>query len=129
MSEERHERLEGHSGVDECSGVGVAQLVWGDVADPGGFGAAGEFGTHGGLGEAAAVVGEQELGGSTGSWMRQRAAWGAGGGDTVDERYGFVVEGDHAFGVELAERDLEPGSVFGDLVDAVEFKVQQFADA
>ena len=42
---------------------------------------------------------------------------------------GFVVEGDHAFGVEFAERDFEPGAVPGDLVDAVEFEVQQFSDA
>ena len=43
MTEQRHEGLERHAGVDQRGGVGVAQLVWGDVADPGGLGAAGEF--------------------------------------------------------------------------------------
>ena len=42
---------------------------------------------------------------------------------------GFVVEGHHAFGVELAERHLEPGSVSADLVHAVELEVEQFTDA
>ncbi len=57
MAEERHERLEGDAGVDEGGGVGVAELVWGDVTDSSGFGAAGEFFTDTGLGETAAVVG------------------------------------------------------------------------
>ena len=42
----------------------------------------------------------------------------------VDEGEDFLVERDHGFGVELAERDLEPGSLPGDLVDAVEFEVE-----
>ena len=50
-------------------------------------------------------------------------------GDPIDERDGFVVEGNHAFGVEFAERDFEPGAVPGDLVNAVEFEVEQFTDA
>ncbi len=40
----------------------------------------------------------------------------------------FFVEWDHAFGVEFAERDLQPGSLPGDLMDAVEFEVEQLAD-
>ena len=50
-------------------------------------------------------------------------------GDPVDQRDGLVVEGDHAFGVELAERDLEPCAVATNLVDAVELEVEQLADA
>ena len=42
---------------------------------------------------------------------------------------GFVVEGNHAFGVEFAERNFEPGAVPGDLVNAVELEIQQFTDA
>ena len=53
----------------------------------------------------------------------------AGGDDPVDEGDGLVVEGDHAFGVELTERDFQPGAVPGDLVHTVQFQVEQFADA
>ena len=40
----------------------------------------------------------------------------------------LVVERDHPFGVELAERDLQPAAVAGDFVDAVQFEVEQFPD-
>jgi hypothetical protein len=94
----------------------VPQLVRGDVPDPGGLGAAGQFLADGGLGHAATVVGEQELGGATGAGVWQRSAGRAGGGDAVDEFDGLVVEGDHPFAVELAEGDFQPSAVAGDLV-------------
>ncbi len=39
------------------------------------------------------------------------------------------VEWDHAFGSEFADRDFEPGAVLAEGDEAVEFEVQQFADA
>ena len=42
---------------------------------------------------------------------------------------GLVVEGNHAFGVELAERHLQPRSVPVDLMHAVELEIQQLTDA
>jgi len=39
---------------------------------------------------------------------------------------GCVVEWDDAFSVELAERDLEPGAVSGQVPQTVEFEVEQF---
>ena len=59
----------------------------------------------------------------------QRTSGCAGSGDPVDQINGLVVERDHPFGVELPERNLQPGTVPGDFVDAVEFEVQQFTDA
>ena len=47
----------------------------------------------------------------------------------VDQVEDLLVEGDHPLGVELAERDFQPGALAGDLVHAVEFEVEQFADA
>ena len=74
-------------------------------------------------------MGEQELGRPPGLRVLQRPPGRAGAGDAVDQGDGVVVEGDHALAVELAERDFQPGAGAGDLVDAVEFEVAQFADA
>ena len=41
----------------------------------------------------------------------------------------LVVDGDHALAVELAERHFQPGAGAGNLMHAVEFEVEQFADA
>ncbi len=80
-------------------------------------------------GDAAAVVGEQELGGPPGAGVRQRPARGAVGDDAVDQGDGLLIERHHPFGVQLAERHLQPGTLPGDLVHAVEFEVDQFPDA
>ena len=75
------------------------------------------------------MVGEQELGRASGARMGKRPAGRACGGDPVDAGDGLVVAGDHAFGVELGERDLQPGAVATDLVDAVQLEVEEFAGA
>ena len=49
--------------------------------------------------------------------------------DAVDQRDGFLVEGHHAFGVELAQRHLQPRALAGDLVHAVQFQIDELADA
>ncbi|OHV47346.1 hypothetical protein BCD48_18430 [Pseudofrankia sp. BMG5.36] len=107
----------------------MPELVGRDVAESGGVRGAGEFRAHRVLGKPAAVVGEKEIGGPAGARMRERPARRAGLGDAVEQVEGVVVEGDHPLGVELAERDLQPASLGGDLVDAVELEVEQFADA
>jgi hypothetical protein len=43
------------------------------------------------------------------------------GDDAVDQRDGFLVEGHHAFGIQLAQRNLQPRALAGDLVHAVQF--------
>jgi hypothetical protein len=65
MTEQGHQALQGDAGVDQCGGVGVAQLVRGDVWQAG-------IGRHVGQdiakvvdGQAPTVVGEQVVGGST----------------------------------------------------------------
>ena len=40
----------------------------------------------------------------------------------------LLIQRHHPFAVEFAERDFQPGSGAGDLVHAVEFEVEQFAD-
>src|SRR5205814_1636118 len=74
-------------------------------------------------------MGEQELGGKAGARMWKRSPRSAGGDDAVDEDEGLVVERNHPFRVELAQRDLQPGTVAGNLVHAVELEVQQLPDA
>jgi hypothetical protein len=74
VAEQRHRRLQRAAGVDQRGGVGVAQLVAGDVPEPGRVAGAVEIGgDHPGR-KAAAVVGEQELGGPAGARVRQGPA-------------------------------------------------------
>jgi hypothetical protein len=113
MSEQSHQRLQRDAGVDQGGGVGVAQLVRGDVVDPGGHGGPVELGADRVLGQSPAVVGEQELGGSPVARVRHRASGAADLGDVVDQREDLGVERDHPLGVELAERDLQPAAVTG----------------
>jgi len=75
------------------------------------------------------VVGEQELSFAPVAGMWQRPAVRADAGDVVDQLDGLVVEGDHPLGLQLPERDLQPGPVARQLVDAVQLKVEQLADA
>jgi len=44
VPEQRHQCLQRHAGVDQGGGVGVTQLVRGDVVEPGGLGGSVEFG-------------------------------------------------------------------------------------
>ena len=80
MTEQRHQRLQAHPGVDQGGGVGVAQLVRGDVQR--GAGAVGQPGRGDRVVEAAAdpggadalaTEGQQEVGGPVVAGMRQRA--------------------------------------------------------
>jgi hypothetical protein len=61
--------------------------------------------------------------------VRQRPAGGAPGDDPIQDDEGLVVEGDHAFGAEFAQRHLQPGAVPGDLVHAVQLEVAQLTQA
>ena len=70
MSEQRHQRLQRDAGVDQGGGVGVAQLVRGDVAQAGSLGGPVELGADRVLRQPPAVVGEQELRGSAVTWVR-----------------------------------------------------------
>jgi len=74
VAEQRHQRLQRAAGVDQRGGVGVAQLVAGDVPEPGCRAGAVEFGGDHPGGQAAAVVSEQELRGPAGARVRQRPA-------------------------------------------------------
>jgi hypothetical protein len=47
----------------------------------------------------------------------------------VDHLDGVGVQRHHAFGVELADRHPQPGAVAGEVQQAVQFQVEQFADA
>ena len=59
--------------------------------------------------------------GRRGARVRQRPPGRAVGDDAVDQRDGFLVEGHHAFGVQLAQRHFQPCALAGDLVHAVQF--------
>lgn len=80
-------------------------------------------------GQAAALVGEQEVSEFAGARVSQRAAWGAGFGDPVDDLKGFVVDGHHPLVEQFAERHFQPGALPGDLVHAVQLERGQLADA
>ena len=80
-------------------------------------------------GDAAALVGEQEIGQLAGARVAQRPARGAIGGDPVDDLDGLLVDGHHPLGQQLAQRDLQPGPGPGDLVHAVQLQVGELPDA
>ena len=110
-------------------GEGVPQLVGHHVAEPGLGGGAAQLGAERLGGDSPAVVGEQEVGGLASTGMAQRPACGPVPGDRVDQGDGVVVEGHHPLGGELAERDLQPGALAGDLVHAVQLEAGELTDA
>jgi hypothetical protein len=61
------------------------------MSEPGGAGGPAEFLTQCVLGQALAVVGEQELSWPPGARVRDRPAWRAGGDDPVEQDEGFIV--------------------------------------
>ena len=72
MAEQGHQALQGDTGVDQRGGVGVTQLVRGDVGQAGIGGNAGQDIAKVIDGQAPTVVSEQEIGGSCGARMGQR---------------------------------------------------------
>jgi hypothetical protein len=80
------------------------------------------------LGDAAALVGEQELDHAAAAGVAQRPARGTVHHDAVHQLQGLLVQRHHAFGVELAQGDLQPGALASDLVDAVQLQVAQLTD-
>jgi hypothetical protein len=104
MSEQRHQRLQRHAGVDQGGRVGVPELVAGDVTEPGGLRGPVKLAADGVLGQPPPVTGEQELGRAAMPRVGQRAARGADRGDLVDQVEGLGVKGNHPLGVQLAQR-------------------------
>ncbi len=75
VPEQGHQALQRDAGVDQGGGVGVAQLVRGDVRQAGVARRRGSSSSRSVVdGEAPAVVGEQELGGPAGARVGQRPA-------------------------------------------------------
>ena len=72
MPEQGQQALQRDTGVDQCGGVGVTQLVWGDVRQTGVASKAGHDVAELLDGQAPAMVGEQEIGGSRGARVWQR---------------------------------------------------------
>lgn len=128
VPEQRHQGLQGDAGVDQRGGVGVPQLVGGDMAQAGDAGGVVELTADALLREPAAVAGEQELPRPAVARVWQGAARGSQCGDLVNHDEGFVVKRDHPFGVHLPQRDLQPGPVAVDLVHAVQLEIQEFPD-
>ena len=77
VPEDGHQRLQRDAGVDQRGGVGVAQLVRGDVPDAGARRGAVELVAQPVLSEAVAVVGEQEVRGPSGARVRDRPSGAA----------------------------------------------------
>ena len=129
MAQQRHERLQGHAGVDQSGGVSVAELVRGQLAQARGFSRPGELASDRILAEAVAVMGEEEIGGTARPGVGQRPSGRPRAADAVEQVEGVVVEGHHAFCVEFAQRHFEPGPVAGDLVNTIHFQIEQLTDA
>ena len=121
----------------ECDGVAVAgevdasafdlvqgrgHPVWAsvsamsDMPQPCSFGGVVELTPDALLGEPPAEVGEQELRRPPVAGVRYRPAVGAKQDDPVDHLKDLGIEGNHSFGGEFPERDLQPGTVVADLV-------------
>jgi len=75
------------------------------------------------------VLDEQEVGGLAVAGMRQRPLVPSLGGPGVQRRQGCLVQRDGALAGELAEGDLEPAAVAGEVEQAVQLEVEQFAQA
>ena len=112
MAEQGHEGGQVHAGVHETGPEGVPELVKGDVQ--GLTGGAGETGVgdrgaqpsaEAVFAEPAAVFAEHEVGEVPVAGMGQRSVGASVSGPFVEQVDGFGVEGNHAFGAELAERD------------------------
>jgi len=129
VPEQGHERLERYSGVDHHGGKGVAELMRRDVSDARDLRGAIEFQAQRLLSQAPAVVGEEELRGSSTSRVRKRSALGACRGDSIDQGDGLVVQGHHPLGIQLAQRNLEPRSVAGNFVHAIELEIEELTNA
>jgi hypothetical protein len=114
--------------VDQGGGIGVAELVRGDVAESGRLASTGQFGPECVLSQPVAVVGEEKMRGPSGPWVWDGPARRAGDADPVQHLQCIIIKGDHPLGGEFAQRDLESGPLAGNLVHAVHFKVQQFPD-
>ncbi|BCO36221.1 hypothetical protein MHEC_28590 [Mycobacterium heckeshornense] len=129
MAEQRHQRLQRHPAVDQRGGVGVSKLVWCNGFQSCFGGGAGKFVAQDVHRYAAPLMSEQELDRLAGAWVWQWLAGRAVRDDAVDQLEGLVVDGHHPLGVELAQRNLQPGPGAGNLMHTVQFQVEQFADA
>jgi hypothetical protein len=101
MTEQLHQRLHRAAGVHQRGRVGVAQLVRGDVRQPGACGGAGEFVPERLRGDALAVAGQQEVGEPAGLGVRQRLARAALLDDPVDDLKRLLVQRHHPLLIEL----------------------------
>ena len=72
MSEGRHQRLQGYSGVDQGGGIGMSELMRGDVFQAYCLCRSVEFLSYGVLRESFSVVGEQEIRWCSGAGMDHR---------------------------------------------------------
>jgi len=136
VAEDGHERLQAHPGVGQFGGVGVPQLVRGDVErPPAGAGQAGrcrgaaQAGADAPGFQSSAVVGEQEVGGVAGArvWVWPLLASVVGPG--VQRGHGVRVERNGALGAELAQWHAQPGAGRPVVDDAAEFEVEALAQA
>jgi hypothetical protein len=82
-----------------------------------------------GRAEAAATGGEQEVGERPGPRVWDRPVRSSLRGPLVECGQRGSVEGDHAFGGELAERDPQPGPGHAVADDAADFQVEELTDA
>ena len=72
---------------------------------------------------------EQELSQPAVAGVGQRALPAPLGDPGVDHLHNVGVQRHHAFGVQLADRHSQPGAVAGEVQQAVQLQVEQFADA
>jgi len=129
MAEHGHQRLQRHPAVDQGRGISVPKLVWRNGFESCFDGGAMKLVAQDVHRDTASLVGEQELDQLTGARVRQRLARRAVRDNPVDQLKGLLVDGHHPLGVELAQRDLQPGPGTGNLVHTIQFQIQQLADA
>jgi hypothetical protein len=136
MPEERHQRREGHAGVDEGGAERVAKLMRDDSQRL--LAGAGEPGdAHGGLEASADAVGarsatafgEHEVAEPSVARVWQRPLTAPTADPPVKCVEWFGIERHHPFGAELADGDLEPCAAGAEGDEAVELEVEQLADA
>jgi hypothetical protein len=129
MAEQLHQCLKAYTGVDQGRGVGMAQLMRRDHVQSGRLGNRGQLLAQCAPRDPPALVGQQELHQSAAAWVAERAPRRTVGGDTIDDHQRLVIQRHHPLGIQLPERDLEPGALAWYLMHAVELQVHQLTDA
>ena len=106
----------------------MTKLVGGGAGNLGPLASPPQFGSHRLGSEPSPVVGEEELTRPASPRVRKGPSTGTQANDAIDQLHRLILEWNHALGVEFGRGHLEPGAIPWNLVDAVEFEIEELSD-